>query len=121
MRSSISSDRARSFTFRTVGAYYSNVMQAVWPRLALRSYGEGANMANMALPVAGSRVNPFPVPGRPPARPSGPSILAAAAEGAPGVARTRPRAPRDLKSKRKKLLSGLKSRKGRPRPQRPCL
>ena len=45
MRSSISSDRARSFTFRTVGAYYSNVMQAVWPRLALRSYGEGANMA----------------------------------------------------------------------------
>ena len=57
MRSSISSDRARSFTFRTVCAYYSNVMQAVWPRLALRSYGEGANMANMALPVAGSRVN----------------------------------------------------------------
>ena len=46
MRSSISSDRARSFTFRTVGAYYSNVMQAVWPRLALRSYGEGANMAH---------------------------------------------------------------------------
>ena len=45
MRSSISSDRARSFTFRTVGAYYSNVMLAVWPRLALRSYGEGANMA----------------------------------------------------------------------------
>ena len=56
MRSSISSDRARSFTFRTVGAYYSNVMQAVWPRPALRSYGEGANMAHMALPVAGSRV-----------------------------------------------------------------
>ena len=26
-----------------------------------------------------------------------------------------------VKSKRKKLLSGLKSRKGRPRPQRPCL
>ena len=55
MRSSISSDRARSFTFRTVGAYYSNVMQAVWPRLALRSYGEGANMAKMALPMAASR------------------------------------------------------------------
>ena len=46
MRSSISSDRARSFTFRTVGAYYSNVMLAVWPPLALRSYGEGANMAH---------------------------------------------------------------------------
>ena len=58
--------------------------------------------------------NPFPDPGRPPARPSGPSILAAAAEGAPGVARTRPRAPRDLKSKRKKLLSGLKIVPKRP-------
>ena len=42
VRSSISSDRARSFTFWTVGAYYSNVMQSLWPRLALRSYGEGA-------------------------------------------------------------------------------
>ena len=57
MRSSISSNRARSFTFRTVGAYYSNVMQAVWPPLALRSYGEGANMAQKGFPVAGSRVN----------------------------------------------------------------
>ena len=56
MRSSISSDRARSFTFRTVGAYYSNVMQAVWPRLALRSYGEGANMAKNGFPVSTSRV-----------------------------------------------------------------
>ena len=56
MRSSISSDRARSFTFRTVGAYYSNVMQAVWPRLALRSYGEGANMAQKAPPITPSRV-----------------------------------------------------------------
>ena len=56
MRSSISSDRARSFTFRTVGAYYSNVMLAVWPRLALRSYGEGANMAKMAVPLPTTRV-----------------------------------------------------------------
>ena len=51
VRSSISSDRARSFTFRTVGAYYSNVMQAVWPRLALRSYGEGANMGRAKHPI----------------------------------------------------------------------
>ena len=58
MRSSISSDRARSFTFRTVGAYYSNVMLAVWPRLALRSYGEGANMAKIGFPVSTTRVNP---------------------------------------------------------------
>ena len=60
MRSSISSDRARSFTFRTVGAYYSNVMQSVWPRLALRSYGEGANMAKKGFPVASTRVKPIP-------------------------------------------------------------
>ena len=59
MRSSISSDRARSFTFRTVGAYYSNVMQAVWPRLALRSYGEGANMAKNGFPVSTRRVKVF--------------------------------------------------------------
>ena len=56
MRSSISSDRARSFTFRTVGAYYSNVMLAVWPPLALRSYGEGANMAKRAVIWSSSRV-----------------------------------------------------------------
>ena len=43
--------------FRTVCAYYSNVMQAVWPRLALRSYGEGANMAKKGCPVAARRVN----------------------------------------------------------------
>ena len=64
MRSSISSDRARSFTFRTVGAYYSNVMQSVWPRLALRSYGEGANMAKMAVPLTTTRVNNTLYPGK---------------------------------------------------------
>ena len=68
----------------------------------------------------GLGVNPFPTPGRPPARPSGPSIHAAAVEGAPGVARTRPRVPRDRKSKRRGVLSGLEARKGQTRPQRPC-
>ena len=48
-RSSISSFRVGSFTFRTVGAYDSNVMQSGWPKPALSSFGEGANMAKMAV------------------------------------------------------------------------
>ena len=43
-------------------------------------------------------------------------LLAAAVESAPGVARTRPVAPRDRGSIRKVAISGFDSRFGRPRP-----
>ena len=61
-------------------------------------------------------LNPFPFPGIPSVRPSGPSVVRPAAESAPGVARTRPMAPRDRESIRKVAISGLDCRFGRPRP-----
>ena len=60
--------------------------------------------------------NPFPSPGIPSTRPSGPSNLRPAVGSAPGVVRTRPVAPRDRGSKRKVAVSGLGSRFGRPGP-----
>ena len=39
-----------------MGAYGSSVMQSVWPRLALSSYGEGANMAKKGSQLASTRV-----------------------------------------------------------------
>ena len=39
-----------------MGAYGSSVMQSAWPRLALSSYGEGANMAQKGRPVTSTRV-----------------------------------------------------------------
>ena len=68
----------------------------------------------------GSRVNPFPPPGIPSTRPSGPSDLRPAAESAPEVARTRPIAPRDRGSMRKVAISGQNSRIGQRRPLRRC-
>ena len=59
---------------------------------------------------------PFPRHGDLKRCPSGPSMLAAAVESAPGVARTRPVAPRDRGSIRKVAISGLDCRFGRPRP-----
>ena len=46
-------------------------------------------------------IHPFPLPGIQSVRPSGPSVVRPAAESAPGVARTRPMAPRDRESIRK--------------------
>ena len=56
--------------------------------------------------------NPFPVPGIPSVRPSGPSILAGAVGGAPGTARTHPMVHRDRQSKKVGVLCGLDSRIG---------
>ena len=61
-------------------------------------------------------LNPFPFPGGPSVRPSGPSVVRPAVESAPGVARTRPMAPRDRESIRKVAISGLDCRFGHPRP-----
>ena len=61
-------------------------------------------------------LNPFPPHGDSKRWPSGPSMLAAAVESAPGVARTRPMASRDRESIRKVAISGLDCRFGHPRP-----
>ena len=61
--------------------------------------------AILRRPEGVKRLNPFPAPGDPSARPSGPSTPSAAMEGHPGAARGRPMAPRDRGRQRNKAIT----------------
>ena len=97
---------------RCASGFYSFIHSFAGLPPVVYGYGLYSGTPNTLLYPRGIFINPFPLPGIPSVRPSGPSILAGAVGGAPGTARTHPVVRRDRQSEKVGVLCGLDSRIG---------